>query len=94
MPSISQHSWGSEVHFPRLMAGLAELRLLGPDWETVHMGPLVTLGELGEPWQWFWSPANFRGALARWKDGIFFLEAGLILGQIEPFSAVGTVANA
>ena len=34
MPSISQRSWGSEVHFPYLIAGLKRWGLLGPDWET------------------------------------------------------------
>ena len=93
MPSISQHSWGPEVHFPHLMARLARWGLLGPDWETVHTGPWSLLESWASPGSGSGHQLTSGGLWEGGKIESFFLEAGLILGQIDPFSAVGTAAN-
>lgn len=68
MPSIFWSSWGSEVHFPCLMAGFTGWGLLGLGWETAF-GPHGYHPEsLGGLWQYFWPLVNFMGTLGRLKD--------------------------
>ena len=71
MPSVSWSSWGSEGHFPLLMAGFTACgasgtRLGDCTWAPSHLESPSCF------WQSSWPPVKLKWTLGRWKDQIFF----------------------